>query len=139
MRRTLALPLVIGLLAGGLTGLIQSVLRPAAVGHPMLLWFLGPAPNVVVGLCFPFLAMAYPFESLAHTRRAINVAAALTVGVLVTFELWRPFAGARTYDPLDILGSILGALAGATLAHLFAPQVAETSGIAQPRPNEGRS
>ena len=120
MRRTLGLPLAVALLTAALTTLVQRVLRPAANGHPTLLWLLGPAPNVVVGFCFPFLALAYPFASRAGTRRAINAAAALTVGILVLFEWWRPFAGARTYDPLDIAGSVVGALAGAVVTHALA-------------------
>jgi len=128
--------MAIGLLAGGMTWLIQNILRPAAMAHPMLLWLLGPAPNVVVGLCFPCLALACPFESLAHTRRAIVAVTLLTVGILVGFEVWRPFPGARTYDPLDIVGSALGGLLGACLADALARRFVATSAIEKPRPSE---
>lgn len=127
MKRTLVLPLAVGFTAGGLVWLIQNVLRPAAFGHPTVLWLLGPAPNVVVGFWYPFLGLAYPFESLTHTRRAVTFAALLTVGILVAFEFWRPFPGARTYDPLDIVGSVVGALAGAIIACAFARRVVEGS------------
>ncbi len=116
MRRTFGLPLAIALAAGPLTWLIQNVFRPATLAHPTLQWLLGPAPNVVVGLCFPFVALSYPFESFADARRAVTWVAILTVGILVVFEFWRPFAGARTYDVLDIAGSVLGGLVGAVLA-----------------------
>src|SRR4051812_41248259 len=99
MRRTFGLPLAIALLAGPLTWLIQNVLRPATLGHSALQSILGPAPNVVVGLCFPFAALAYPFESFATARRAVAITAVVTVSILVVFELWRPIAGARTFDP----------------------------------------
>src|SRR5579862_6829285 len=86
----------IAMLAGPLAWLIQEVLRPAAYGHPTVLWMLGPAPNVVVGLCFPFAALSYPFESIAQTQRGIVAAALVTIAVLVVFEFWRPFPGAQT-------------------------------------------
>src|ERR1051325_7277373 len=98
MRRSLGLG--IALLAGPLTWLIQDVLRPAALGHPRILSVLGPAPNIVVGLCFPFAALAYPFQSTAHTWRGIVATTFVTICILVAFELWRPITGARTYDPL---------------------------------------
>ena len=104
MRRTVGTPLAIALLAGPATWLVQNVLRPAAHAHPTLQWFLGPAPNVVVAICFPFVALGYPFESLADTRRGVVAAALLTVAILVTLATWRPIPGARTYDPLDIAG-----------------------------------
>jgi hypothetical protein len=107
---------VITILAGPLTWLIQDVFRPAAVGYPTLLAVLGPAPNVVVGLCFPFAALSYPFESAAQARRGVVAATLITIGVLVALELWRPIHGAQTYDPLDLAGSALGGLIGAALA-----------------------
>ena len=116
MRRTFGLPLAIALLAGPLTWLIQSVLRPATLAHPALQRALGPAPNFVVGLCFPFVALSYPFESLVNARRAVAMTAILTVGTLLVFELWRPIPGAQTFDPLDIAASILGGVVGALLA-----------------------
>ena len=112
MRRTFGLPLAIGLLTGLLTWLIQTVLRPGMHGHPAVLGLLGPAPNVVVGICFPFVALGYPVESFAARRRAIAITTVVTVGILVAFELWRPIRGARTFDPLDVLGSVFGGLAG---------------------------
>jgi len=112
MRRTFGLPVGIALLAGAFTWLIQGVLRPAMRAHPTALWFLGPAPNLVVGLCFPFLALGYPFASFASTRWAVAITTTLTIGVLVVFELWRPIRGAQTFDLLDILGSVLAGLLG---------------------------
>jgi hypothetical protein len=120
MRRTFRLPMAIALLAGPLTWLIQSVLRLATVGHAALQSLLGPAPNVVVGLCFPFAALAYPFDTLTSARRAVAITAAATVGILVIFEVWRPIAGAQTFDPLDIVGSIVGGVVGTLLARLLA-------------------
>jgi hypothetical protein len=102
MRRHVGL--AIALLAGPVTWFIQSVLRPASAGHPSLLWLLGPAPNVVVGFCFPFVALSFPLDTVAATRRAIVAAGLVTFGILLGFEVWRPIAGARTYDPLDIGG-----------------------------------
>jgi hypothetical protein len=120
MRRTLGIPIGIALVAGSLVWLIQSVWRPAAQAHPVLLWILGPAPNVVVGLCFPFAGLAFPFASFAGVRRGIVAAALLTAALLVAFEVWRSFPGARTFDPLDIVGSLLGALVGAGVAYSVA-------------------
>jgi hypothetical protein len=116
MRRTFGLPLAIALLAGLLTWLIQAVLRPGMHAHPAVLGLLGPAPNVVVGICFPFVALGYPFESFAATRRAIAITTVLTIGILVVFELWRPIRGAQTFDQLDLLGSIMGGLVGGAVA-----------------------
>jgi hypothetical protein len=77
MRRLFAL--VIALLAGPLTWLIQAVLRPAAFGHPRLLWMLGPAPDVVVGLRFPFrragMSVRFDRTRLAGDRGPTIVAA----------------------------------------------------------------
>jgi hypothetical protein len=112
MRRTFGLPVGIALLAGALTWLIQGVLRPAMRAHPSALWLLGSAPNVVVGLCFPFIALGYPFGSFRRTQWAIAMTTGLTIGMLVVFEVWRPIRGAQTFDSFDILGSVLGGLVG---------------------------
>jgi hypothetical protein len=120
MRRTFGFPVGIALLAGSLTWLIQSVLRPAMGAHPAALWLFGPAPNMVVGLAFPLLALGYPFESFASTRRGVVITTALTIGILLMFELWTPFLGARTFDPLDILGSVVGGVVGGLCALAFA-------------------
>lgn len=123
----------IAMLTGPLVWLIQEVLRPAALGHHTVLWMLGPAPNVVVGLCFPFAALSYPFESIAQARRGIVAATLVTIGILVAFEFWRPFPGAQTYDPLDIAGSVLGGVIGAAVALVLARRMSAPA-IARPRP-----
>jgi hypothetical protein len=59
----------------------------------------------------------------------------VTIGILVAFEIWRPFPGAQTYHPLDLAGSVLGGVIGAVLALVLARRMSAPA-IAQPRPNE---
>jgi len=90
--------------------LAQFVLRPAFAhaAWPIRL-VLGSAPNLIVGLCFPFAVLARP--SLLARRRAwmaFTLGCSGTLAILVAFEAWRPIAGAQTYDPKDLAASVLG-------------------------------
>ena len=127
MRRPHLGPLAIALGSGLLVWIVQTVLRPLTAPGSEVRWLLGPAPNVLVGAGFPFVALVPPAQSIAAARRAVGYWALLTLGALIVMEFWRPIQGARTFDVLDLIASVLGTAIGWASGWRLAPRWAERS------------
>jgi hypothetical protein len=106
------LPFLISFSCGLLVLFVQQFAR-IYFNHSL---FLGSAPNLLVGFCFPFCALIRPkLFTLKRARKFFLFACAGTLFLLIGFEVVRPFEGAKTFDYLDILASF----AGAATAFLF--------------------
>jgi hypothetical protein len=133
MRRPNVAPLAVALVSGLLVWLVQDVLRPLTAPESLARWLLGPAPNFLVGAGFPFVGLVGPDQSLRTARRAVGHWTLLALGALLTMEAWRPIAGARTFDVLDLAASALGAATGWALARRLAPRWAAVPVATGPR------
>jgi hypothetical protein len=93
-------------------------LRLHASGIPAI--FLGSAPNLLIGFCFPFSILLRPKAFSRATYEWLFPAWCLgTLAALCGFEFFRPFRGAQTFDYHDILASFLGVALAALLYYLW--------------------
>ena len=117
------LPLLISLSGAFLVFFVQQFLRvhlhlsgPAAV-------FFGSAPNLIVGIWFPFSILIRPRAfAKRQAERFFRLWCAGTFLLLVGFEILRPFKGAQTFDYFDILASGAGVVVAFLIYHLYLGQ-----------------
>jgi uncharacterized membrane protein YeaQ/YmgE (transglycosylase-associated protein family) len=103
------LPLLISLSGAFLVFFIQQFLRVHLHPSGLPALFLGSAPNLIVGLWFPFSILIRPRAfTKSQAGRFFGLWCAGTFLLLVGFEIVRPFRGAQTFDYFDILASAMG-------------------------------
>jgi hypothetical protein len=115
-----SIPLVIFIIGTLLLILVQQVLRPILHPSQPVAILLGSAPNLIVGLCFPFGILIRPgaFTKSVY-KRLFPLWCAGTLLALIGFEVVRPFKGAKTFDYWDIAASIAGVLLAVLLYYFW--------------------
>jgi hypothetical protein len=129
--------LLIALAAGPLVFIIQQWLRPALPTHSIAWRVLGPAPNLIVAACFPFVIVARPIFTPLQAARAFTLMTLATMAILIIMEAIRPLSGADTFDPLDLVASVAGMVLSALLYRRLAPHLryaAPSPAVAPRRP-----
>ena len=101
-------PAVIAFSPALLLPLTQYVVRPH-VHHPSLLVLvLASAPNLIIGLCFPFSILVRPSAWTHKVADALfGLWSLFTLSVLIAVEYLSPFGG-NVFDPRDVLASFAG-------------------------------
>jgi hypothetical protein len=133
-------PAVIAFSPALLLPLTQNIVRPH-IHHPALLVLvLASAPNLIVGLCFPFSILVRPS---AWTRKAADALFGLwsvfTLSMLIAVEYLSPF-GRNFFDRRDLLASVAGVALAIVLYRLVvrtrltfaAPTGIHRAGMARP-------
>ena len=123
MRRINWIAFWIALATGPLVVIVQQWLRPAVSPESVASWLLGPAPNLIVALCFPFIILVRPIFSPLEAARAFTLMTLATLAVLVVAEALGPIPGADTFDTLDLAASIAGLWLGVMLFRRLAPRL----------------
>jgi hypothetical protein len=113
------LPLLISLAGASLVLFIQQFLRAHLHPSGLPALFLGSAPNLIVGLWFPFSIVIRPRAfTRSQAGRFFRLWCAGTLILLVGFEIVRPFGGAQTFDYSDILASVMGVAIAFLIYHV---------------------
>jgi hypothetical protein len=117
---------------GPLVFIVQHWMRPAAAPGSVVASLLGPAPNLIVGLCFPFIIVARPIFTPLQAARAFTLMTLATLGVLIVMEIVHPIPGAATFDLLDIVASVVGLVLSVLLYRRLAPRIAYAPPLTHP-------
>jgi len=114
------LPFLVCLSGGLLLIFIQQFVRFHLPPSGFLPLFFGFAPNLIVGVSFPFSILMKPRAfTRSQAKKLFLLWCAGTILLLIGFEILRPFRGAQTFDYLDLLASIIGVAIGFFIYHFW--------------------
>ena len=117
------IPLWIALATGPLVIIIQHGVRPAVPSTSPAWLLLGPLPNLIIGMCFPYIVVARPPGNPTSAARAFTLMTLATLGVQIVIEVTRLIPGADTFDLMDVAAALAGMFLGAVLYRRIAPHL----------------
>ena len=123
MRRINWIPLWIALAAGPLVFILRHGVRPAVPPTNPGWLLLGPLPNLIVGMCIPYIIVARLPRDPTSAARAFTLMTLATLGILIVIEVTRLIPAADTFDIMDIVASVAGMFLGAVLYRRVAPHL----------------